>query len=131
MLTTIYVERRESFNPADKEKIMSAVQSTCGFAKFNTMVFEKMRDCAFQTLEDATFERQENGRLRDLEAYKYTQGLLRLGLGDAGEAVCILLEFMRYTPSGMVKCIDTKPCRYFSPILRRSCVQDSLLKAIL
>eukprot|EP01031_Cornospumella_fuschlensis_P036949 gene36949-44825_t len=90
MLTTIDVERSESFNPADKEKIMSAVQNTCGFAKLNTMVFEKMRDWAFQTLEDATYERQENGRLRDLEAYKYAQGLLRLGLGDAGEAVGIL-----------------------------------------
>ncbi|RYG98390.1 tetratricopeptide repeat protein [archaeon] len=98
MLTTINVERSEAFNPADKEKIMTAVKNTCGFAKLNKMVFEKMRDWAIQTLVDATFERQENGKLKDLVDYNHAQGLLHLGLGDSGSASSILREcYQQYT----------------------------------
>lgn len=72
-IALIDAEKSESFNPEDRIKIFDAVSRTIGFAKVNTLIFEKLRDWVVDVLKSALTNC--NDSLQSLD--------LKQSLGDA------------------------------------------------
>lgn len=90
MLATIRAEKAECSVERDRDNIISAIQRTVGFAKINSIVFEKYRDWVIQVSIDSL----ESPNMEDCDMLDglNTVGALYLGQGKYREAEAYLSE---------------------------------------
>ena len=93
MLAKVDARKSESWNPADKTRIFDAVERTVGFARINSLVFDRLRDWVIET---ATVAHQSFSNEEDRAFAQQILGLLLMNQGQYKLAEPYLRGSMKY-----------------------------------